>query len=67
MNNDLAHEIIDRLCVIEHNYTTGKRSSDQHYQDLRRVWDDMYYSKAYKKSHALAKIYAGLTRIITEA
>lgn len=67
MDNTLAHETIDRLITIENNYNTGKRSSSEHYQDLRRVWDDLYYSKAYKKSHAMAKIYIGLTKLITEA
>ena len=63
----LAAETLDRLTTIEHNYTTGKRTSDQHYQDLRRLADDLYYSRAYKHDEQVAKIYVLLTNAIKEA
>ena len=45
--NTLRQELITRLTTVENNYQRGYRSSSQHYNDLARIRDDMYYNRYY--------------------
>ena len=45
--NTLRSELLTRITTIENNYQRGYRSSEQHYHDLARVRDDMYYNRYY--------------------